>query len=66
MALLRRNARLFDTAYAVVNEDGHDLILLRSAQAAGWATASDIAAVIESIARQADQVESKLIADDTF
>ena len=64
MALLRRNSRLLQMAFAVEKSDDVDLIVVRGAQRADGARVADVAQMIGAIATYADRVEERLVGTD--
>lgn len=66
LALLRRNARLLQSAFAVQKTGTTELIVLRGSLRADIATVEELVGSIEAIASYADRVEQKLVGTDEY
>lgn len=63
-ALLRRNASLFQTAFATETQDGVELTILRGFQLSDRLDAAEAMKMINAIARHADSIERRLVRTD--
>ena len=66
IVLLRRNARMFQTTFVVEKRDDAALAVLRGVQCSTGLESAEVARIIETMAKHADNIERKLVGTDEF
>ena len=66
LALLRRNRRMYQTAFATEKHNGVERILLRGFQRLDGLSPTTVTKMIQHLAQQADTIELKLLGTDTL
>ncbi|MCX7427439.1 MAG: SPFH domain-containing protein [Planctomycetia bacterium] len=66
MSLLRYNTEMLHGAFAVVKQDGTEMVVLQANQAAATLDPLEVSRAVSAIAWQADQVEQKLGGGDEY